>query len=163
MWSLYPAEEEHRTDGRRATRKFPSAMHEPTDVLDEEGAESDDDFTIPGSSESSLESQLEQDLSDFEAEMSDCEVERASSDLKPTAGCLDSSPHDERISKPREEDAEEMKSLGFEGALEDLMLRRTRICQRGRLHGVLFLQLMPAIEMRALEIEEPHDYLQRKK
>jgi hypothetical protein len=127
VWSLYPAEEARRTDSRRATRRFPSAMRRPADVLDEEEAESDDASTISDSSESSLESQLEQDLSDFEAEISDCELERASSDLKPTAGRPDSSLNDERISSPREEEAvaptEELKSLGLEGTLEDLMLR----------------------------------------
>jgi hypothetical protein len=122
MWSLCLEEEERGTDHHRAIRNSSLAMQEPADVLDE-GAESDNDSTISDSSVSSFESHFEEDRSDFEAERSDCEVQRASNALKPTAGCTDSSPHNDHTSRSREEDAEGLKGLGFEGALEDLMLQ----------------------------------------
>jgi hypothetical protein len=87
MWSLCLAEEERRTDHHRAIRNSSFAMQEPADVLDE-GAESDNDSTISDSSESSFESYFEEGGSEFKAEKSDCEVQRASSALEPTAGVL---------------------------------------------------------------------------
>ena len=122
MWSLCLAEEERGTDYYRAIRNPSFAMQEPADVLDE-GAESDNDSTISDSSEGSFKSHFKEEVSKFKAEESDCEVQRASSALKPAARCMDSSLHNNHAIRLREEDLEGLKSLGFKGALEDLMLR----------------------------------------
>jgi hypothetical protein len=125
VWSLHPAEEAHKIDNQRTTARCPSTMQEVVEALDEDEADSDDASTISDGSEFSLESQLEQDLSESEANTSDCELEQASGDLRPMAKRLDSSLG--LISSPREDEVVTTtggeKGLGLEAALEDLMLR----------------------------------------
>jgi hypothetical protein len=164
VWSLRLAEEERGTNHHRANRNSSLAMQEPAHVLDK-GVESDDDSTISNSSESLFESHLEEDGSDFEAEKSDCKVQRASSALKPTAGCIDSSPHNDYASRSRREDTEGLKSLGFEGALEDLMLRFgyflvTEEYEDGRSASTLLVYFsgVLGISINGLTFERPSNY-----
>lgn len=97
-------------------------MQVPADVLDK-GAESNNDSTISNNSKSLFKSYFKEDRSKFKARKLDCKVQRASSALKPTVRCIDSSLHSYYTSRLREEDAEGLKSLGFKEALEDLILQ----------------------------------------
>jgi hypothetical protein len=84
-WSLHPAEEAQKIDDQRITARYPSTMQEVAEALDEDKVDSDEASTISDGSEFSLRSQLEQDLSEFEANKSDCELEEASGDQRSIA------------------------------------------------------------------------------
>jgi hypothetical protein len=127
VWSLCPAEEAHKLDDHRIIARFPSTMQEIAEALGEDDADSDEASTISDGSECSVEVQLEQNLSNFEANTSDCELKESSGDLRFMAKRLDSSRHDAPISSPGENGAvattERERVVGFEAVLEDLMLR----------------------------------------
>jgi hypothetical protein len=82
VWSLHPAEEAHKMDDQRITARSPSTMQESAEALGKDDADTDEASTIFDSSECSIGIQLEQDLSEFEANTLDCELEEASGDLR---------------------------------------------------------------------------------
>ena len=127
VWSTYPANEVHKTESRETTVGYPSTGQKYAEAEDEEGIDSDDASMSTDGSEYSIESRFEQDLSDFEANVSDRELDKAFDDPRQTKRRLNSSLRGRSVSSPREiaavTTAEERTSLGLGGALNDLILR----------------------------------------
>jgi hypothetical protein len=123
VWPTYPANEVHKIESRETTVGYPSGQ-KYAEAEDEEGIDSDDASMSTDGSEYSIESQFEQDLSDFEANVSDRKLDKAFNDLRQTKRRLNSSLRGRSVSSPREiaavTSAEEKISLGLGGgALTD--------------------------------------------
>jgi hypothetical protein len=125
--STYPANEVHKTESQETTVGYPLTGQKYAEAEDEEGIDSDEALMSTDGSEYLIKSQFGQDLSDFEANVLDRELDKAFNNLRQTKRRLNSSIRGRSVSSPREIAAvtskEEKTSLGLRGALNNLILR----------------------------------------
>jgi hypothetical protein len=127
IWSAYPAMEAHKARGCGTTARCSSTRQKRAGIEDEDDNDSHDASISTSGSEYSFGSQLEEELSSFEANVSDSEADRDFSDLTHTKARLHNSLYGKSVSSPREIGAvttrEETTQSESDRALEDLILR----------------------------------------